>query len=80
MSLKEYLKRGVYFVLFGVPEYKTTVNVRNVMKDVYQLDFKGETIEVPAGACADVTTEFYAGAKEIKLLDKYAENIKKFDY
>lgn len=28
MSLKEYLKRGVHFVLFGVPEYKTTVNIQ----------------------------------------------------
>jgi YidC/Oxa1 family membrane protein insertase len=74
------LTEKYWFGAFIFPdEYKTTVNVRNVMKDVYQLDFKGEAIEVPAGACADVTTEFYAGAKEIKLLDKYAENIKKFD-
>ena len=69
-----------WFGAFIFPdEYKTTVNVRNVMKNIYQLDFKGETTEVPAGACADFTSQFFAGAKEIKLLDKYADNIKKFD-
>ncbi len=74
------LTEKYWFGAFIFPEdYKTVVNARNVMKNVYQLDFKGETLEVPAKACADVTSQFYAGAKEIKLLDKYAENIKKFD-
>ncbi len=74
------LSEKYWFGAFIFPDdYKTTVNVRNVMKNVYQLDFKGEALEVPAGACSDFTSQFYAGAKEIKLLDKYAENIKKFD-
>lgn len=74
------LTEKYWFGAFIFPEnYKTVINARNVMKNVYQLDFKGETLEVPAKACADVTSQFYAGAKEIKLLDKYAENIKKFD-
>lgn len=27
MSLVEYLKRGAYFILFGIPEYKTDVKI-----------------------------------------------------
>lgn len=74
------LTEKYWFGAFIFPEeYKTTVNVRNVMKNIYQLDFKGETLNVPSKACADFTSQFYAGAKEIKLLDKYAKNIKKFD-
>lgn len=28
MGLTEYLKRGAHYVLFGIPEYKTTVNIQ----------------------------------------------------
>lgn len=69
-----------WFGAFIFPdEYKTSVNIRNVKKNIYQLDFKGETINIPSGKSAEFTSEFYAGAKEIKLLDEYAKTIKKFD-
>ena len=69
-----------WFGAFIFPnEYKTSVNVRNVKKNVYQLDFKGETLNIPSGESAEFTSQFYAGAKEIKLLDDYAKTIKKFD-
>ena len=69
-----------WFGAFIFPdEYKTSVNIRNVKKNIYQLDFKGETINIPSGKSAEYISEFYAGAKEIKLLDEYAKTIKKFD-
>ena len=49
--------------------------------DLYQTDFVGKPIEVTSGSVATSQNMFYAGAKEIKLLDKYTKdlNIKKFD-
>ena len=74
------LTEKYWFGAFVFPEkYQTKINVRNVRKDIYQLDFKGETVNIPAGQSAEFTSQFYAGAKEIKLLDVYAEKIKKFD-
>lgn len=46
MGLVEYLKRGAYFVLFGVPEYKTTVNIQ-VMEP--QNSLKGRNIIITGG-------------------------------
>lgn len=49
--------------------------------DTYQTDFTGASIVIPNGTIGTSTTRFYAGAKEIKLLDDYAKNshIEKFD-
>ncbi len=58
---------------------KTKINLRKVKDGLYQLDYKGEPLQITSGASAEVTTRLYAGAKEIKLLDKYADTIKKFD-
>lgn len=74
------LTEKYWFSAFIFPEeYQTQINVRNVRKDVYQLDFKGETLSIANGQSAEFTSQFYAGAKEIKLLDAYAKEIKKFD-
>ena len=59
--------------------FKARINLRQVGENTYQLDYKGNPLEIRNGATADVDTRLYAGAKEIKLLDKYAENINKFD-
>lgn len=58
---------------------KQKVNVKKVKEGLFQLDFKGLPIQIQSGSSASVNTGLYAGAKEIKLLDKYAKNIKKFD-
>ena len=50
-----------------------------VADNTFQLDYRGQALAVKKGETAKVATRLYAGAKEIKLLDKYAENIKKFD-
>ncbi len=55
------------------------INLRKVKDGLYQLDYKGQPLQIASGASAEVKTQLYAGAKEIKLLDKYADNIKKFD-
>lgn len=55
------------------------INLRKVKDGMYQLDYKGAPVQIQAGQSAEVNTKLYAGAKEIKLLDKYAESIKKFD-
>ncbi|MBQ7633172.1 MAG: membrane protein insertase YidC [Alphaproteobacteria bacterium] len=57
----------------------TKINLRKVKDGLFQLDYKGEPLQIASGASAEVTTQLYAGAKEIKLLDKYSDNIKKFD-
>ena len=47
----------------------------------YQADFVGQPVSVTAGTVGRYSTRFFAGAKEIKLLDKYTRqlNIPKFD-
>ncbi|MBV9861189.1 MAG: membrane protein insertase YidC [Alphaproteobacteria bacterium] len=46
----------------------------------YQADFLGPQTTVPAGGTGEVTTRFFAGAKEVNLLDAYAgSGIPKFD-
>ena len=60
-------------------DFSAKINLRQVAENTYQLDYKGQAVEIQSGATADVDTHLYAGAKEIKLLDKYAEKIDKFD-
>ena len=59
--------------------YQADVSVRKIKDGVFQLDYKGLPIQIQSGSSATVATRMYAGAKEIKLLDKYAKDIKKFD-
>jgi len=41
-----------------------------------QVDYLADSIRVGAGKSAEVVTYFFAGPKEIKLLDKYADTLK----
>ncbi len=47
----------------------------------YQVDYVGQAVEIVPGSVGSNSIKFYAGAKEIKLLDYYTDklNIKKFD-
>ena len=49
--------------------------------NTYQTDFVGEPITIKAGSVATSSNNFFAGAKEIRLLDEYTKklNIDKFD-
>lgn len=59
--------------------YKAKVTLRKTNDTTFQLDFKGLPMQIQSGSSASFSSQMYAGAKEIKLLDKYSENIKKFD-
>ncbi|HTT78432.1 MAG TPA: membrane protein insertase YidC [Stellaceae bacterium] len=48
--------------------------------DRYQTDFTGPSLTVPAGGTAATSTRFFAGAKELSLLEGYqAQGIPRFD-
>ncbi len=48
--------------------------------DHYQADYLGAAVNVPAGGTASTSTRLFAGAKEVKLLDGYADaGIPRFD-
>lgn len=50
-------------------------------ENTYQVDYVGQAVEIVPGSVGSNSIKFYAGAKEIKLLDYYTDklNIKKFD-
>lgn len=50
-------------------------------KDTYQADFVGQPVKIANGTVSTFGGRFFAGAKEIKLLDQYTKkfNIDKFD-
>ncbi len=57
------------------------VKVAKAGKNKYQADFVGEPVVIDSGSVGSASNRFYAGAKEIKLLDKYTRqlSISKFD-
>lgn len=57
------------------------IKFRNTEGNTYQVDYLGQPTLINAGTVATNNTRFFAGAKEIKLLDKYTKqlNIPKFD-
>ena len=59
--------------------YKAKVTLRQVNDNLFQLDFKGLPMQIQSGNSASFSSQLYAGAKEIKLLDESSKNIKKFD-
>jgi YidC/Oxa1 family membrane protein insertase len=49
--------------------------------DHYQVDYTGDPVTVPAGGTASTSSRFFAGAKELDLLESYTEaGIPLFDY
>ncbi len=60
---------------------ESNVRFTKTAKDTYQSDFVGSAVEIANGSVATNKTQFFAGAKEIALLDAYAKtnDIQKFD-
>lgn len=58
---------------------KLKVNLKKIKNNTFQLDYKGLPMQIQSGSSATFSSDLYAGAKEIKLLDKYTDSIKKFD-
>tara|TARA_Y100001936_G_scaffold253917_1_gene322298 strand:- start:6010 stop:7821 length:1812 start_codon:yes stop_codon:yes gene_type:complete len=75
-----------YWLTALIPNQKANVqtNFRHNLQarmDKYQVDFLGDALAIPAGGTASVSNRLFAGAKEVKLLDSYEENlgISRFD-
>lgn len=59
---------------------KNTLTLSKVGTNAYQTDFRGEAIHIAPYSAKQNSVKFFAGAKEIKLLDQYTkEGIQKFD-
>jgi YidC/Oxa1 family membrane protein insertase len=59
-------------------QFRHSVDANKVQR--YQADFTGPPVTVPAGGTASTSTRFFAGAKEVGLLDSYADaGIPRFD-
>jgi len=66
------------FILDGSKE--NTLTLSKVGNGTYQTDFRGEVMRIAPYSSVQNTVKFFAGAKEIKLLDKYTKDgIQKFD-
>jgi YidC/Oxa1 family membrane protein insertase len=69
-----------YWLTALVPDQKEklTSNFRHVTQggtDVYQVDFRGDEHDVAPGASLSLDEHFFAGAKEVALLDRYEETL-----
>lgn len=60
---------------------KNTLKFANNGNETYQVDFRSAPLTIASGAAASTQVRFFAGAKEIKLLDRYTDenHIKKLD-
>ncbi len=59
----------------------SSIKISRNNNDVFQTDYRGPAVTIATGSASTNTVRFYAGAKEIKLLDKYTDEnqIEKFD-
>jgi YidC/Oxa1 family membrane protein insertase len=69
-----------YWLTAVIPDQKEKVssNFRHVTQnktDVYQVDYRGDAHDVAPGATVSVGDHFFAGAKEVSLLDHYEETL-----
>lgn len=62
-------------------EQKHTVKFSQTAENTFQVDYIGEALNIQPKSCLSNNVMIFAGAKEIKLLDKYKKvyNIRKFD-
>ncbi len=61
--------------------FQTTINAEDAKNNIYQVDARGDKITVEPQKTAKNVTNFFVGAKKIKLLDAYEDqlNIKHLD-
>ena len=66
-----------YWLAAVIPDQKTKVDARFAAApgDLFQTDFLGPVVTVAPGASHEVTGHFFAGAKEISLLDSYMKRL-----
>ena len=75
-----------YWMATLIPDQTSTVNARFVAsksggKQKYQADYLYGALTIPAGGATEVTNRLFAGAKQVNLIDGYAEeySIPRFD-
>ena len=69
-----------YWLAALIPDQKAKVNTRFLYNregatDKYQADWLGEQVTVAPGASVENTSRLFSGAKEVKLLDAYTDNL-----
>jgi YidC/Oxa1 family membrane protein insertase len=69
-----------YWLTALIPDQKLKTQTRYLhrmqgLADMYQVDYLSPKIIVPAGGSITTENHFFAGAKEVKLLDAYEEKI-----
>ena len=69
-----------YWLAALIPDQKASVASRFVhtlqdRTDKYQVDTLGDQVTILPGATVEVTERLFAGAKEVRLLDAYEENL-----
>ncbi len=69
-----------YWLTALIPDQKEQVssNFRHVTQDkadVYQVDYRGDGHDVAPGATLTIGDHFFAGAKEVSLLDRYEDSV-----
>ncbi len=69
-----------YWLAALIPDQSAKVNARFLHSregttDKYQADWLGEQVTVAPGASAENTSRLFGGAKEVKLLDAYTDNL-----
>lgn len=62
-------------------DYAAKLKFSNPKEDNFQVDYLGSEVEIAPNSVGSNQVKFFAGAKEIKLIDSYAQNlnIDKFD-
>jgi len=70
-----------YWLVALIPDQQKDVQTRFTHSlpdraDRYQTDFTGEALSVPAGGGAETVSRVFVGAKQVKLLDGYAADLK----
>jgi len=65
----------LYWLAALIPDQNVTVHAgfRGDGGDVYQADFASPPVTVAPGKATTQTTRFFAGAKEVRLIDKYQD-------
>ncbi|MBL6932327.1 MAG: membrane protein insertase YidC [Rhodospirillales bacterium] len=69
-----------YWLVALVPDQKIPVTTRFTYRndsglEKFQADFMGQPLTVQAGTSGEVTSHLFTGAKEVKVLDAYEENL-----
>jgi YidC/Oxa1 family membrane protein insertase len=69
-----------YWLTALVPDQQRQVQARFLHtasngQDKYQSDYLYQTMTIPAGGTAEITSRLFAGAKEAKLLDTYRDDL-----